>query len=160
VLSTLLPLFARDRLGMSTTATGVAFAVAAAAELVILVPAGTAIDRRGRRAVLVPALTVTAAATAAAGIAPTPIVLMVAIGLLGLASGGVSVAPGAMVADAVDERDRPLALGWFRLAGDVGFALGPLIVGVLIDTQGFAAAFAVAALPAAITLLLAARLRR
>ena len=160
VLSTLLPLFAGDRLGMSTTGTGVAFAVAAAAELVILVPAGTAIDRRGRRAVLVPSLAIAAAATAVAGVAPTPVVLVIAIGVLGAASGGISVAPGAMVADAVDERDRPLALGWFRLSGDVGFAFGPLVVGFLIDTRGFAAAFTVAALPAVLTLALVSRLRR
>ena len=55
VFDTLLPLFA-DSLGVSTIGIGAIFAVALAAELLVLNPAGHLADSRGRRYVLAPAL--------------------------------------------------------------------------------------------------------
>src|SRR5438132_1696379 len=53
---TLVPLFGRSVLGMSTVAIGVVLAVGVATDFLMLFPAGTVADRLGRRALLVPAL--------------------------------------------------------------------------------------------------------
>jgi MFS transporter, DHA1 family, multidrug resistance protein len=71
VFDTLVPLFASDVLGLSTVGIGVLIAVALAAEFVVLYPAGSVADRRGRKPVLVPALAGLAVATAVLGLAPT-----------------------------------------------------------------------------------------
>jgi len=56
VFDTLVPLFASDVLGMATIGIGLAIAVALAAELVVLYPAGSLADQRGRKPGLVPSL--------------------------------------------------------------------------------------------------------
>src|SRR6266536_4149008 len=52
---TLVPLFGKEGLGMSPVGIGGVFAIAVAAEFVVLYPAGSASDRIGRRRVLIPA---------------------------------------------------------------------------------------------------------
>ena len=54
IFDTLVPLFARDALEMSTIGIGAVFAVSLATEFVVLYPAGIVADRRGRKFVLVP----------------------------------------------------------------------------------------------------------
>ena len=49
------------------------------------------------------------------------------------------------------------AAGVFRLSGDVGFALGPLVAGLVASGVGLREAFAVSALPAAVALVLVLR---
>src|SRR3990170_2341458 len=95
IFDTLVPLFAHDALGMSTVGIGAVFAIALATEFVVLYPAGSAADRRGRKFVLVPSLVALAIMTAAVGWAETPIMLGVAMALLGVASGFAGVPPGA-----------------------------------------------------------------
>jgi hypothetical protein len=50
-----------------------------------------------------------------------------------------------------------MAAGVFRLFGDVGFALGPLVAGAVAASAGLAEAFAVSAVPAILALALVLR---
>ena len=57
IFSTLVPLFGTsDLVGLTIGGVGIGLAIATATELAVLYPAGHATDRRGRRAVLIPAL--------------------------------------------------------------------------------------------------------
>jgi MFS family permease len=159
VFGTLLPLFGRDELGMSPAAIGIVFAVALAVELVVLYPAGTAADRHGRKAVLVPALAGLAALTAVIGFAGGQVVLGLLVGALGVASGLTGVSPSAMLSDVVPRSDLGTAAGVFRLFGDVGFALGPLVAGAVGAGVGLREAFFVSAAPAVVALALVLRTR-
>jgi MFS family permease len=157
VFGTLLSLFGRDELGMSTTAIGVVFAVALAVELAVLYPAGSAADRHGRKTVLVPALVGLAGLTAVVGLAGGPIVLGVLVAGLAVASGLTGVSPSAMLSDVVPRAYLGTGAGVFRLFGDVGFALGPLVAGAVAGSAGLREAFLVSALPALVALALVLR---
>ena len=157
VFNTLLPLFGRDELGMSPVGIGVVFAVALAAEFAVLYPAGSAADRRGRKAVLVPSLAALAVMTVAVGWASTPLVLAVLMALLGIASGVAGVPPAAMLSDVVPEHESGTGVGAFRFSGDLGFALAPIVAGFAIGPLGFKGTFALVALPTLVALLLVLR---
>jgi MFS family permease len=157
VFDTLVPLFASDVLGMSTVGIGVVIAVALATEFVVLYPAGSLADQRGRKPVLVPSLAGLAVATAAVGWAPTPLLLGVLLAVLGVMSGAAGVPPGAMLSDVAPSQASGTAVGVFRFCGDLGFTLGPLLAGWAIPLVGFRWAFALAAIPTAVALTLIAR---
>jgi MFS transporter, DHA1 family, multidrug resistance protein len=157
VLDTLVPLFAKEELGMSTHAIGVVFALVLVTEFTVLYPAGVLADRRGRKPVLVPALAALALLCASFGWADTAIVLGVLMALSGFAFGFAGVPPAAMLADVVPEERSGTGVGVFRFWGDVGFTIGPLVAGLTTTAFGFETAFAVAAAPAAIALVFALR---
>jgi DHA1 family multidrug resistance protein-like MFS transporter len=157
VFDTLVPLFASDVLGMSTVGIGVLFAVALGTEFLVLYPAGSVADRRGRKPVLVPALAGLAVATAVLGLAPTPLALAVLLAVLGVMSGAAGVPPGAMLSDVAPEPASGMAVGVFRFCGDLGFTLGPLLAGWAIPVVGFAWAFTLAAVPTVVALALVVR---
>jgi MFS transporter, DHA1 family, multidrug resistance protein len=157
VFDTLVPLFAKDVLAMSTTAIGVIFALALATEFVVLYPAGALADRRGRKLVLVPALAALALVCASFGWAGTPLVLGLLMALSGFAFGFAGVPPAAMLADVVPEERSGTGVGVFRFCGDIGFMLGPLVAGSTATAFGFEAAFAIAVVPTVVALALALR---
>jgi DHA1 family multidrug resistance protein-like MFS transporter len=157
VFDTLVPLFASDALGLSTVAIGVLFAVALAAEFVVLYPAGSVADQHGRKPVLVPALAGLAVTTAAVGWASTPLLLGALLAVLGVMSGAAGVPPGAMLSDVAPTQASGTAVGVFRFFGDLGFTLGPLLAGWSVPALGFRWAFALAAVPTVVALALILR---
>ena len=157
VYDTLIPLFAKDSLRMSTVGIGIAFAVAMVGELLVLYHAGSAADKRGRKAVLAPSLVGLMIAIAIIGWTGSPLVFMVALAFLGIASGYAGVPPGAMLSDVVPERASGTAVGVYRFFGDLGFVLGPLLAGVTTNALGFKPAFVIATAPVLLALALVAR---
>jgi MFS transporter, DHA1 family, multidrug resistance protein len=159
VFNTLVPFFAKDELGISTVGIGVVFSVMLAAEFAVLYPAGSAADRHGRKTVMVPALAGLALMTVLVGFAGTPLVLGIALALLGVASGYAGVPPAAMLADVTPDEGSGTAVGTFRFFGDLGLALGPIVAGYSTSELGFEAAFALAAAPTVLALVLVVRMR-
>jgi MFS transporter, DHA1 family, tetracycline resistance protein len=149
------PLFGRDGLRMPPAAIGAVLSVSLAAELLVLYPAGSAADRLGRRPVVIPSMGGLAIMVAALGFAPNPLVLGGLMAVLGVASGYAGVPPGAMLSDLAPGERSGTAVGIFRFAGDLGFVLAPVVVGLATTTFGFRAAFWVAAVPVAIGLIIA-----
>ena len=156
VFETLVPLMAREQLGMSTSSIGLLFAVGTAAELAALYPAGAWADRRGRRAVLIPALAALAVMTVVVGWSSGPVVLGVTLGVLGLTSGVAGVPPAAMLSDVTPSERSGTAVGVFRFCGDLGFVFGPAVAGAAAAGLGFPLAFAISAAPTAAALIVAA----
>src|SRR5262249_57822703 len=126
---------------------GAIFAVLLVAELAVLYPAGSAADRLGRKAVLVPSLAGLAVTTVLAGLAPTTALFAVALAALGICSGYAGVPPAAMLSDVTPTGASGTAIGAFRFFGDVGFLLGPVVAGDVLSAYGFRTAFAVQAIP-------------
>ena len=153
------PVFARDVLGFSTQEIGFAVTMLAVGEILILLVAGRAADRYGRRAVLIPSLAITCFATALLGqIESVPWAyypVMVAIGA-GIAAGGA--AAGGLLADAMPKGGSGAAVGVNQMAGDVGYLIAPLAIGGLAQGTSFELAYLVAAVPAAGVLVASARL--
>jgi len=147
VFQTLLSLFQRDQLGLSLAAIGGFQTLVALAEFVVLFPAGSAIDRRGRKAVLLPATLGLALVVGLFGLATTIPVLAVMLVALGVTSGYGGVPQPVMLSDVIPERNRPAAIGVYRFVGDLGFVIGPLVAGGAASAFGFGVAFAVTAIP-------------
>lgn len=145
------PVFAKDVLGFSEGKIGVAVTMLAVGEILILLVAGRAADRYGRRAVLVPSLAVTAIATALLGqVEPVPwtyFLVMIAIGG-GVAAGGA--ATGGLLADAIPKGGSGAAVGVNQMAGDLGYLISPLAVGGLAAGTSFSISYIAAAIPAAL----------
>ncbi len=154
---TLVPLFGREGLGMSTVGVGGVFAIAVTAEFMVLYAAGSASDRFGRKRVLLPALAGLAILMAAVGWAGSPVALGVLMGLVGLTSGSAASGPAAMLADVAPEGGSGTAVGLFRFFGDLGFVIGPLVGGAAASAFGFKWAFALMAAPVVVALVLVAR---
>jgi MFS family permease len=153
IFSTLVPLFGTsDEVGLTIGGVGIGLAIATATELACLYPAGHATDRRGRRAVLIPALAGLALITAAFGFVSTPVGFMVAMAFLGVASGYSGVPPAPMLSDVTPEELKGSAVAVFRFVGDLGFVIGPLVAGWSAQAFGFTASFAINAIPAVVAL--------
>jgi MFS family permease len=151
---TMLPLFAREDLGMSTVAVGAVFAIAVFAEMAAVYPAGLAADRFGRKRVLIPGLLALTIMMTAVGWATTPLALAILTLGLGLSSGSVVPLPASMLADLVGGGSGT-AVGVFRFFGDLGFVVGPLVGGAAAGALGFRWAFAIMAAPLILVVLFA-----
>lgn len=149
VFSTLVPLFGNERVHLSLGGVGLGLAIASATEFAVLFPAGKATDRRGRKAVLVPAFAALVLVIAMFGLATTPLLFMVAMGVLGVTSGYAGVPPAAMLSDVTPPELQGTAVAVFRFVGDLGFVLGPLVAGLTANALGFGWAFAISAVPCA-----------
>ena len=153
IFQTLVPLFGTSHeVGLTLGGVGLGLAIATATELAVLYPAGHATDRYGRRAVLIPALAGLAAITFAFGFVSTSIGFMIAMGLLGIASGYSGVPPAPMLSDVTPEELKGTAVAVFRFVGDLGFVIGPLVAGWSAQAFGFTASFAINAIPAIVAL--------
>ncbi len=153
IFQTLVPLFGTEELGLTLSGVGIGLAIATATELIVLYPAGHATDHYGRRAVLIPALAGLALSTAAFALTSTTLTFMIAMGLLGVASGYAGVPPAPMLSDVTPEEMKGSAVAAFRFVGDLGFVLGPLVAGWSANAfKSFGPAFLISALPAVLAL--------
>jgi DHA1 family multidrug resistance protein-like MFS transporter len=159
VFSTLVPLFARDVLGLSPFEIGVLYAVSLAAEFIAYLPAGRWADSRGRRFTLLPAFACLGVTALVLGWSTNPLVFAGLLALLGVGSAFAGVPPTAILADVVPANRSASGVAIFRFGGDLGFFLGPLIAGVTAASVGFKAAFAIAGIPSIVALAIVARSR-
>ncbi|MDP9233191.1 MAG: MFS transporter, partial [Actinomycetota bacterium] len=151
--------FARDQLHLTKPEIGVALTLLSVGELLVLLVAGRLADRHGRRAVVVPALAVSAAATAAmGGTTHSPIAFYALLVLIGGSIAAGATAAGGLLADSIPKGGSGAAVGLNQMAGDLGYLLSPAAVGALAEATSFATAYLVAAVPAVLVLGVALRL--
>ena len=132
---TLIPVIGNDELELSSSTIGFALGVGAAARFLSAWVAGVGSDRLSRKAVLVPSLLVMALGAGVLALSTGVIAWMVAIVLLATGSSGISVAAAAL-ADRVSERRLGRELGLFRLLGDCGLLIGPVVAAFLYQRSG------------------------
>ncbi|MGH2739042.1 MAG: MFS transporter [Actinomycetota bacterium] len=144
---TLVPLFAKEEVGLSESGIGAVLGVAALAQFAVMWKAGSLADSLGRRPLLAPALAAMGLGIGAVGWATQTPLLLAALVAVGLATAFVGVVPAAVVADVAPRSVSATAVGVYRFAGDVGFVLGPLVGGLVADVAGFRPAFVVIAVP-------------
>lgn len=116
--------------GYSESLVSIVFAVSSAVELILVLPAGSLMDRYGRAAVLVPCLTLMGAAFVATPLASSAPGLFVVAGLLALGNGLGAGINKTLSADVTPSRGRATWMGvWNSIVGAGGFA-GPAIIAV------------------------------
>jgi MFS family permease len=157
-LFNIIPVVARDRLGLSPDQIGVGLALASLAGLVVIYPSGMLVDRIGRKAVIVPGTLTAAAAMVIFVLAPSYGWFLAACVVWSLASGVAGVAPAAYAADVAPPGMNAAAMSTYRMLSDVGYVVGPIALGLITDALGADVALATAAVLLVTVAVLFARL--
>lgn len=123
----------------------------------VIAVAGRAGDAFGRRRLLIGGLAVFAAASTAAGLAPTISSLVAARAAQGLGAACMMAMALAMVGSAVPAGRTGQAVGWLGTASALGTTLGPSLGGLLIAAFGWRALFFAPVPPSLLAAWLAAR---
>jgi signal transduction histidine kinase/Na+/melibiose symporter-like transporter len=103
-------------------------------------------DRAGFKAVFVPALFLWAAGTVAFAFSPNLAAFLGCFIAIGAGNAGYQIASQNMVMEFGARADLPLRLGLVNSAQSLVLALGPILGGELVQTLGYEAVFAAAAL--------------
>lgn len=142
VRNAFIPLFVTEVLLLDTSWTGIAFAIAAVAQTAVLIPAGNATDRIGRRPVMIISGIVCGVAAIAMPFSSSIWVLVLFLCVYGVGAAMQGTAPTAAVGDATHGRGGyPVAA--FSMVTDLGSIFGPLAAGAVLDVWSFQTAFAI-----------------
>jgi MFS family permease len=153
--------YAEEELGFSGTSIGFAVTLLSVGELLVLLVAGRASDKYGRRSVLVPSLAVAAIGTLMFGqIQDASWAFFPLMVLMGGAIAAGGTAAGGLLADAIPREGSGAAVGLSQMAGDLGYLTSPTVIGTIAERTTFAIAYLVAAIPAAVIFLVSLRLPR
>jgi MFS family permease len=159
--STLVPLFVAAFIGASTTEsallTGIAMAVAAGVQIVLVMPSGYVVDKVGRRIPMIAGAAIAGASLLLMPFANEIWILTAALCVYAAGSALMGTAPAATVGDTAGG-DRAVAA--YSMAGDLGSIAGPLVAGALAAAIGYAPAFAVGAAIWLVSALASARMPR
>ncbi|WP_082475342.1 MFS transporter [Frigoribacterium sp. Leaf263] len=143
--STLLPLYADDRLG-GAAALGLLVATMGGCALVGNIAFGFVAHRLSRRVTLAVCFTLAGGPSSAAFALGAPLpVLIAATAVAGLAAGSINPILGAVQLERVPERMRGRVFGLTNAGAWAGVPFGALLGGIAADTIGLAVAFGVVA---------------
>jgi DHA1 family multidrug resistance protein-like MFS transporter len=136
IRGTMIPLYADGVLGFDEASIGVVISYATIMNLLMTIPVGYAIDYFGRKPPIIASLTITALSSFVFPKTTDYIQLSLASVLLGIGTSGAGQAPLALAADATIDEPHGLSMGLYRLFGDIGFVVGPIILGIIADGYG------------------------
>ncbi|HVU60764.1 MAG TPA: MFS transporter [Mycobacteriales bacterium] len=139
VRSALVPLFVGDVLHRKPIWTGVGFLVVSAVNGATLIPAGRFADNVGRKPLLVGGCIGSGVGIAILAVAQDLPGYLIGLAVLGLGSGLLDVAPGAIVGDLVEGRAGPVFAA-YTMSSDIGTVVGPVAAGAIADIS-YGAAF-------------------
>lgn len=139
-----LPLFAASIFHNGAAASGLALAVFAAGNAIVLQFSGKWSDIHGRKPLILIGLFGSAIFMVLMGMATSVWFLLLISAFAGASSGLINPSQQAAVGDIVgNDRSGGKVLSTFQMAGDFGQILGPMLIGLLADASGFPLAFTV-----------------
>lgn len=156
-LFNVIPVLARDRLGLTTDRIGFGLALASLVGLLLAYPAGVLVDRYGRKAVIVPSTMVGGVSLALFFLAPSYAWFLAACVAWSVAAGVSGAAPVTYAADVAPSGMNAAAMSTFRMLGDLGYVVGPIALGLVTDLAGPDAALGGTAVLLVVVALLFAR---
>lgn len=151
----LIPLIGAQQLGLNAAEVGTVMTVSAVIDMSMFFPAGVLMDRFGRKFASVPSFAIMAIGIGSVAFANSFVALMVAGAVIGLGNGLGSGSMMTLGADLAPPGATGEFLGIWRLIGDLGMVVGPLLVGAFagaLSLDGSAMALMVAGLLASFTL--------
>lgn len=151
------PVLGSEELGLSPSEIGLAMAIGSVLGLLVTYPAGAMADRYGRKAVIVPTTLVTALSLVLFSAAPTFTWFVAASIAWGMASAAGGATPAAYAADTASAGMNAAAISGFRMLMDLGYVIGPITLGLVVDLFGPQAALWTAAILLAAVAVLFAR---
>lgn len=167
IRAALVPLFVVEGLRQNASLAGWAFLLAAAAQAVLLLPVGRAVDNRGRRpvmiigsAMLIVSMTLLVLSDLWSNdpehsIWPAIILFLLSMAIGGIANAFLGPAPAAVVGDVMGGKRGGITISAFQMMSDFGIIVGPLVAGALLDAFDFEWAFGLGVALSAVALLLA-----
>lgn len=124
----------------------------------LLLTAGSSADRYGRKKMLITGLALFGIGSLVAGLAQTSVQLIAARAGMGIGGALLMTTTLAVVVQIFDETERVKAIGIWSTVSSLGFAIGPLIGGVMLDHFWWGAIFLINIPVAVIGLVAVARL--
>ena len=144
-LFNVVPLLAASKLGLGPGQIGSLMALGSLLGLAASYPAGVLADRIGRKPIIVPSALLTALAFAVYCWAPSLAWFGIACALWGVAVAVNGAAPAAYAADNAPPGMNAAAMSGYRMVSDVGYVIGPILLGLVVDWQGAESALLFAA---------------
>jgi len=144
-LFNVIPVLARDRLGLGADRIGVGLALASVVGLALVYPSGMLVDRWGRKLVIVPSTLVAGVSLVLFLVAPSYAWFLGACVAWSVAVGVSGAAPAAYAADVAPAGMNAAAMSTYRMLADLGYVVGPVALGLLTDAFGADIALATAA---------------
>ncbi len=135
-LFALVPLIGTERLHLSVQTIGTSLAAGLLAGLLGAYPSGMLVDYFGRKAVIVPSNLIFCAAMLMFCVADSYAWFLAACLIWGAASSIGGSAPTAYAADSAPPGMNATTLSTYRMVGDLGYILGPVLLGMLADWFG------------------------
>lgn len=151
----LIPLVGAQQLGLSAAEVGMVMTISAVVDMSMFFPAGFLMDRFGRKFASVPSFAIMAVGIGLVPFATSFATLTAAGVVIGLGNGLGSGSMMTLGADLAPEGATGEFLGIWRLIGDLGMVVGPLVVGFIagaLSLDGSAYALAIAGFAASLTL--------
>lgn len=136
--NTVAPLYGSTVLGLDPGTIGTALGISLILRFFMSLAGGELSDRYGRRAVLVPGLLIIGVGTLMFNWAGDLAGFWVAMLVLSFGRFGNNV-PATVLADHADPQRWSYVMGLNRMVGDLGIVLGPVVMGLLLESQGFTA---------------------
>ena len=132
-LFNVIPLLAEDHIGLEPDQIGLGIGMVSIVGLFLIYPSGALVDRFGRKAVIVPSALCSAGAMALFAFADSFGGYLAASFCWAVASGIAGAAPAAYAADLAPKAHIGPAMGLYRTVADLGYVVGPLLLGTISD---------------------------
>ncbi|MGC4105025.1 MAG: MFS transporter [Thermomicrobiales bacterium] len=132
-LFNVIPLLAEDHIGLEADQIGLGIGMVSIVGLFLIYPSGALVDRFGRKAVIVPSALFSAGAMALFAFADSFQNYLAASFFWAIASGIAGAAPAAYAADLAPKAHIGPAMGLYRTIADLGYVIGPLLLGTISD---------------------------
>lgn len=130
---TLMPLLAVGLLDFSVGSLGLIFTAMAVVNMVGLAPAAWLADNVGRKHAIVPSGLAVGAALVLLSAGDSKSAFLIGALALAVATSVAGPAPAAYAADVAPPDLRGLGMAMYRTAGDIGFVIGPPLLGAIAD---------------------------
>jgi DHA1 family multidrug resistance protein-like MFS transporter len=137
----IIPLYAANVVQLDKASIGYILSFATVINLLLTIPIGYMIDSQGRKSVILKSLFVTSGACLVFSFTNSFWTMAAAAIILGIGTSGAQQAPQAMATDVTIDDPHGLSMGLYRVFGDVGFIVGPTILGFLADAFGLTVPF-------------------
>lgn len=144
-LFSVVPLLGSLRLGLTITEIGFSLALGSVTGLIAAYPGGMLVDHFGRKAVIAPATVISGLSMLIFCIAPSYAWFIAASIAWGTATSIGGAAPSVYAADSAPPGLNATTISVFRMAGDIGYITGPIILGIISDFFGPVTALILAA---------------
>jgi len=133
----ILPLLSAEKLGINEGQIGIALTIVALVQFIAIFVSGKLSDRIGRKAVITPGCIIIALSLFMLAHISSYSSLLITCLIMGIGIGTCGPISSAYVVDIIPEKYYSVGMGTYRAISDLGFVIGPVLLGWLSDVKNF-----------------------